>query len=109
MAAFHCPLSSATSKACLMPRNRASGETQLRVISPAAVTEPTARIALRSTAMSKQLPDCAIHEATISGVLLASHRVRIVESFRWSATHSSVINRLSTSPAATASRFSIGA
>src|SRR5262249_11792816 len=54
-------------------------------------------------AKSTEFPGCVTQDATISGVLLASHRLRISASFLWSALHSSVIDRLSTSQAADAS------
>src|SRR5438552_335502 len=65
-----------------------------------------------STATSTELPGLIIHDPTISGVLLVSHRARITGSCRWSAWHSSEIDRLSISQAAgassgTASRISI--
>jgi hypothetical protein len=50
-----------------------------------------------------EVPGWTIRDATISGVLLASHRLKITGSFRWSALHSSEIDRLITSQMAEAS------
>jgi hypothetical protein len=54
----------------------------VEVISAPSVTEPTARMVSPPTATSTELSERAIHEATICGVLLASHRPRISESLR---------------------------
>jgi hypothetical protein len=64
-----------------MPRNRASGETWLRVISPASVMQPTAKISLSTMATGGELSGL-IHDLNISGVLLLNHRSRIGGSFR---------------------------
>src|SRR5438552_11315611 len=55
------------------------------------------------TATRRELSGCPIQETKTSGVLFASHRPRIVSSFRWSATQSSAIDRLITSQATRAS------
>jgi hypothetical protein len=75
--------SRAVSMARLTPRNLASGryivESDLTRVGNRAHCKDTLS---SSTVTSTELPGLIIHDPTISGVLLASHRLKISGSFR---------------------------
>jgi hypothetical protein len=84
-------------------RAKAIGQTSFKPITPTSVTDPTATILPPSTATKTELSGRAIHEATISGVLLANHCTSIARSCPCSAAQSSTTMRRSTWQAAGAS------